>query len=76
MQSISLPPFFVEHLLEFFMGHKLFVSIQNGYIEIGISVTCISEMTTMKFDSVLGEIQGILYNQTNYLKGSLYQCHE
>ena len=52
MQSISLPPFFVKHLLEFFMGHKLFVSIQNGYIEIGISVTCISEMTIMEFDSV------------------------
>ena len=58
MQSISLPPFFVKHLLEFFMGHKLFVSIQNGYIEIGISMTFISEMTIMKFDSVQLKFRG------------------
>ena len=39
LEPVPLAPLLVEQLLELLMGHKLFVAVQDGDIEVGVCVT-------------------------------------
>ena len=39
LQPVPLTPFLVQKLLELLMSNKLFVTVKNGDVEVGVGVT-------------------------------------
>ena len=60
LQPVTLAPLLVQQLLELFVRHKLLVPVQDGNVEVGVSVTAVRTGLQQRLHLVLGRTPEIL----------------